>query len=110
MAENDGNLLFGTDSGAMNMYTHTPGLNGYLEMKHWDDSGVSLKQILKAATYNNAKAFNLFDSVGSIETGKRANLILLNSNPLESVQAYDDIYMVIHHGQAFYREELAVPR
>lgn len=105
--EYNGNLLFGTDNGAMNMYTHPPGLNGYLEMQHWMDAGVSLKTLLRAATFNNAKAFNLLDTIGSIETGKKANILLLNSNPLESIRAYDDIDLIINKGRVLDRTKLA---
>jgi imidazolonepropionase-like amidohydrolase len=110
MAENDGNLLFATDNGAMNMPTHVPGLNGYLEMKHWIDAGVSLEQLLKAATYNNAKTFNLLDSIGSIEVGKKANLLILNSNPLESISAYNDIEIIINQGRVLNRTELSAQK
>jgi imidazolonepropionase-like amidohydrolase len=110
MAENDGNLLFATDNGAMNMPTHVPGLNGYLEMKHWIDAGVSLEQLLKAATYNNAKTFNLLDSIGSIEVGKKANLLILNSNPLESISAYNDIDVIINQGKVLRRAELSAQK
>lgn len=65
----------------MDLGTAVSGLNGYLEMKHWIDAGISLEQLLKAATYNDAKTFNLLDSIGSIEAGKKANLLILNSNP-----------------------------
>ncbi len=106
IAKNNGNLLFGTDNGAMHMYTHPPGLNGYLEMGHWIEAGVSLRQLLSAATYNNAKTFNLLDSVGTVEVGKTANLLILNSDPLESVKAYNDIQIIINKGQIIHRKTL----
>jgi len=55
---------------------------------------MSLRQILEAATINNAKAFGLADRIGTIEIGKRANLLLLGRSPLESVEAYDSIRSV----------------
>ena len=106
LAENNANLLFGTDNGAMNMYTHPPGYNGYLEMQHWFDAGVPLKQIFKAATYNNAKEFNLINSVGTLGIGKAANILILNSNPFESIEAYNDIQFVIINGELIEREKL----
>lgn len=106
LEEHNGNLLFGTDHGAMNMYTHPPGLNGYLEMQHWVDAGISLETIFLAATYNNAKALNLLDSIGSVEVGKKANLLLLNADPLKSMEAYNDISMIISQGRALERSEL----
>ncbi len=110
LSENDGNLLFGTDNGAMNMKTHVAGLNGYLEMNHWVDAGVPLEHVFKAATYNNAKSFDLLDSLGSIEVGKKANLLVLDSNPLESINAYNEILTVIVEGMAISRNELGVKK
>lgn len=108
LAINDANLLFSTDNGAMNMYSHPPGYNGYLEMKHWLNAGVTLKQLLKSATYNNAKAFNLFENTGSIEVNKYANLLILNSNPLEDLKAYNDIQYIILQGKQIKRNNLLV--
>ena len=107
LSENNANFLFGTDNGAMNMYTHPPGYNGYLEMQHWVDAGVPLKQIFKAATYNNAKEFDLIESIGTINTGKTANILILNSNPLETIEAYNDIQFVLINGDLIEREKLS---
>lgn len=106
LAENNANLLFGTDNGAMNMYTNPPGLNGYFEMKHWIDAGISLEQILVAATYNNARAFNLLDSIGTIDKNKTANILVLNTSPLKTVEAFDDIKYIIVNGKLLKRESL----
>jgi imidazolonepropionase-like amidohydrolase len=46
---------------------------------------------LEAATLSNAKAFGLGGQIGTVQPGKRANLVLLGSSPLESVQAYGSI-------------------
>ena len=99
----EGNLLFGSDTPAMNNHANPPGYNGYLEMKEWVKAGVSLEDLLKSVTINNAKEFNLDHFVGSIETGKKANLILLNQNPLEEVKAYNNISKVILKGNIYDR-------
>lgn len=106
LADNNANLLFSTDNGAMNMYTHPPGYNGYLEMEHWYEAGVPLKQIFKAATYNNAKTFKLISSVGTLSAGKSANILILNSNPLETIEAYNNIEFVLINGKLMEREKL----
>ncbi len=106
LADNDANLLFSTDNGAMNMYTHPPGYNGYLEMQHWFEAGLSLKQIFKAATYNNAKTFDLINSIGTLARNKTANILILNSNPLERIEAYNDIQSVLINGKLIERKRL----
>jgi len=69
--------------------------------------GVPLKSIFEAATINNAEKFGLADRYGSIESGKTANLLLLEANPLETVEAYDRIRWVVLGGRALARDTLA---
>lgn len=107
LSDHNANLLFGTDGVAMNMATNPPGYNGFLEMQHWIDAGVSLEKLFMATTYNNARAFNLSSKYGSIESGKTANLLLLNQDPLQSVRAYDQISSVILQGKEYQRDSLS---
>lgn len=107
LAKYNGNLILGSDSPAMNMYTNPPGYNGILELKHWSEAGISLKKIFRAATYNNAKAFNLERLYGSVTKDKVANILILNSNPLETIEAYDAIETVIIRGEIINRNELS---
>jgi len=53
----------------------------------WAEAGVSPVDLFKAATVNNAVALGLIDEVGTVEPGKRADLVLLRDNPLDSVRA-----------------------
>lgn len=84
LAARDANFLFGTDTPSAPTYGNLPGLNGYLEMQQLQEAGLSLKQIFRAATINNAREFKLDSQIGTIEPGKIANLVLLNKSPLES--------------------------
>ena len=63
--------------------------------------------MLQAATINNAKAFNLEDTLGRIEVGKKANLLLLKQNPLLTVEAYNSIEIVFMNGRPVARQDLA---
>ena len=107
LADNNANLLFATDNGAMNMSTHPPGYNGFLEMQHWLTAGVSLEKIFLAATYNNAKAFRIDNQYGTITPGKIANLLLLNKDPLQDISAYNEINSVIVRGKYYARNMLS---
>lgn len=107
LADNDANLLFGTDGVAMNMSTNPPGYNGFLEMQHWVDAGISLDKIFIAATFNNANAFHIDDKYGTIEKGKIANLLLLNEDPLQNISAYNQIKSVIVRGKDHPRNTLS---
>ncbi len=107
LASKDADFLFGTDTPSAPTYGNLPGLNGYLEMQELQEAGLSLAQILRAATISNARKFKLDSQVGTIEPGKIANLVLLKQSPLESVDAYDSIVTVWVHGKAISRESLA---
>jgi imidazolonepropionase-like amidohydrolase len=108
LAAKNTNFLFGTDTPSAPTYGNLPGLNGYLEMQQLHEAGLSLAQIFKAATINNAREFKLDSQVGSIEPGKIANLVLLRKSPLESLDAYDRIITVWVHGRPISRDSLAV--
>lgn len=60
---------------------------------------VSPLTILQHATLNNAKILGIEKHYGSLEIGKRADLILLENNPLENISALRSINKVIKNGQ-----------
>lgn len=107
LAAHDANILFGTDTPSAPSYGNLPGLNGYLEMRHLHEAGLSLAQLFKAATISNARAFGLDAKFGSIEPGKVANLLLMTKSPLEDIDAYDSIVTVWVGGRQVARDELA---
>ena len=100
-------LVFGSDTPAADGFGNPPGLNGRLEMQNWADSGAPLLLLLRAATIDNASALGLAAEVGTIEVGKRADMLLLKEDPLGSVTAYDSIETVILGGQPIPREALS---
>lgn len=106
LAGKDANFLFGTDTPSGPIYGNVPGLNGYLEMQQLQRAGLSLAQVFKAATINNARKFKLDAQVGTIEPGKIANLVLLKKSPLQSLDAYDSISTIWIRGKAVDRESL----
>ncbi|HET7109061.1 MAG TPA: amidohydrolase family protein [Candidatus Acidoferrum sp.] len=99
-------LIFGSDTPAGDGFGNPPGLNGRLELQDWAEAGAPLAEILRAATIENARALGVAQEVGSIEVGKRADLLLLKKNPLVSVSAYDSIETVFLNGEAIERERL----
>jgi imidazolonepropionase-like amidohydrolase len=107
LASKNANFLFGTDTPSGPTYGNLPGLNGYLEMQQLQKAGLSLAQIFKAATINNAREFRVDSQLGSIAPGKIANLVLLKKSPLESLEAYDSIVTVWVHGTPVSRDSLA---
>ena len=57
----------------------------HLELIDLRDAGLSNYAALEAATRNPALFFGTFDKTGSIEKGKRADLVLLDANPLDDI-------------------------
>jgi len=99
-------LVFGSDTPGVEGFGNPPGLNGRLEMQNWVDAGAPLPLILRAATLDNAIALGLAHEVGSIEPGKRADLLLLKENPLKNISAYDSIETIFLNGEPVPRESL----
>lgn len=99
-------LLFGTDTPAGEGIGNPPGLNGRMEMGHWADAGVPVARILRAATLDNAVAFGLAKDLGTIEVGKRADLLLLHADPLKTIAAYDAIDTILVNGTVIARTSL----
>lgn len=95
----NGRLLFGTDTPAVPTYANPPGLNGWLEMHRLVEAGVTPAEIFRAATLTNAEALGLIRELGTVEVGKRANLLLVRADPRQTIQAYADIATVILGGR-----------
>lgn len=107
LSSHNANLLFGSDTPAEPNYGNYPGFNGYRELQQWASAGVPLLNILQAATISNAKAFGLEKNYGTIEDGKIANILLMNENPLETIEALDSIETVILRGEVVNRSSLS---
>lgn len=99
-------LIFGSDTPGVDGFGNPPGLNGRIELQNWADAGAPLSLILRAATLENAIALGLSRDIGSIETGKRADLLLLKQNPLKNISAYDSIETIFLNGEPIQRSTL----
>jgi len=110
LAKHGGRLLFGTDTPSAPTYANPPGLNAWLEIHRLAEAGVTPPQIFEAATLSNARALRLDHDIGTVEAGKRANLLLVRSDPRQTVQAYDEIVKVILGGRVLDRKTLAANR
>lgn len=64
---------------------HRPGSNLHREMWLLWKGGMSIEDVLRAATMTNAEKLGLQDEVGSLEVGKMADFLVLNDNPLDDI-------------------------
>jgi len=99
-------LLLGTDSGIMAV---VPGFSIHDELRILVENGFSPYEAISAGTVNAAEVIEAMvgdGNFGTIEVGKRADLILVNNNPLEDVTNIIDIRGVMAAGRWFSEEEL----
>ncbi len=54
----------------------------YKTNQPFDNKGIDVKSALRAVTINAAKGLNLDKQIGSLEVGKKADIVILESNPL----------------------------
>jgi imidazolonepropionase-like amidohydrolase len=94
-------LVTGTDLSIL----HPPGFSLHDELDMLVESGLTPAEALRAATINCA---NLFPSLqaGAVAAGKRADLVLLNANPLADIRNAHDINAVVLHGRVINRAAL----
>ena len=98
-------IIAGTDAGFLNSYIY-PGSALHEELKIFVNAGLTPLEALQTSVINGPKFFGLLDQYGSVENGKKADLLLLNSNPLENIAATSDIFMLIRQGQSFSKQDL----
>ncbi len=84
------NLGMGTDSGPNGRY---PGFNAHEEMQMQVMAGRTPMEAIKSATSDNARWLG-DKSIGSIEQGKWADLVVLNRNPLDDIRNTQTIQAV----------------
>ncbi|MEZ9596137.1 amidohydrolase family protein [Shewanella sp. 10N.261.52.F9] len=101
-------ILLASDFPGSPSFANQPGLTTFQEMKAMVDAGLSLSEVLEAATINNAKKFKIENNYGTVEVGKTANLLLLKNNPLGSIESWNSIDTIFLHGKPIHREELVV--
>ena len=71
----------------------------YSEILSMAEAGLTNHEILKSSTYGAAHVINMNDSLGLIEEGFIANLVLLDENPLQDLKALLGSKTVIQNGQ-----------
>jgi imidazolonepropionase-like amidohydrolase len=101
----DAGVLIATGTDAGNIGTlHA---SSYLaELKAMQKAGMSNWQIIQASTINGAKILNKENEFGTIGIGKKANLILLDENPIDNLDNITKINKVINRGVVFNPNEL----
>lgn len=84
-------IACGSDTGPVDDFTHS-------EIMNLVEAGMTEMQALIAATQTSADLCGVADRVGTIETGKLADLIVVPANPLESISNLRMLKMVFKGG------------
>ena len=96
-------IVLGTDTGNPFIF---PGYSVHQELEFLVRAGLSAMEAIQAATLHAAEMINAEQEFGSIEAGKRADLLILAANPLEDISNTRLLEVVISSGQVVDRETL----
>jgi imidazolonepropionase-like amidohydrolase len=96
-------LLAGTDVGVP---FQVPGIGLHVELERLVEAGLTPLKALQTATLNPARVLEMADSLGTIERGKLADLVLLDANPLEDIRNTQKVRAVVADGRLYRRADL----
>jgi adenine deaminase len=101
-----GSDLSSRDVGGIRRPFHIPSIGLHDELALFVNSGFTPAEALQTATSNVAQYAGASWEFGTLETGKRADIVLLDANPLEDIRNTRKIHGVILGGRLFSRSEL----
>jgi imidazolonepropionase-like amidohydrolase len=87
-------IVPGTDTGLVGYGLHR-------ELELYVDAGMTPLEAIQSATIVSARAMKLDREVGTVEAGKRADLILVEGDPLADIRALRRVSRVIVNGRVF---------
>lgn len=96
MYDNGVQILSGSDIPNFGLI---PGASLHNELVLLAEAGIKPSEVIEIATKNGATALNINDRVGTIQSDKQADLIILSSNPLEDISNTKKIEAVIADGR-----------
>jgi imidazolonepropionase-like amidohydrolase len=99
-------LLAGSDFTAAD-HGVRPGVDLHQELTMLVEAGLTPREAIQCATINPARFLGMQDSLGTIEPGKRADLVLLSADPFDNINNSRTIEHVILNGRLI---ELPPPR
>jgi imidazolonepropionase-like amidohydrolase len=98
-------ILAGTDAAYANPFL----FHGYTlhdELARYVEAGLTPQQALMTATVNPGQFLKRSDLAGRVTAGQRADLVLLDENPLQDISATRRIHAVVANGRLFDRQTM----
>jgi imidazolonepropionase-like amidohydrolase/Tol biopolymer transport system component len=77
------------------------GLAAHWELRMFVQGGMTPLEALRAGTLDGARALGMDKDIGSLETGKLADLVVLDANPLEKIENAEQVGMVMINGRLY---------
>jgi len=105
LAQEGVSIIAGTDAGFLNSYNY-PGQALHDEIALYVRYGLTPHQALQSAVVNGPRFLGKLDRYGSIASGKAADLLVLDADPLADIRATRAIHMVISRGEVHDRARL----
>ena len=102
-----GAVLAGSDT-----FLSVPGLSLQRELVFFVDMGIPPLEAIRIATLDNAAFIGLDAELGSVEPGKRADLVVLDADPLADIANIASVAAVYRNGEPVdlrYHADHAVP-
>ena len=99
------NIVCGTDAG---IGVTVPGVSMHQELAFYKEAGLSNYDVLKTATVNASRVHKIMNNMGTVETGKVANLLLIDGNPLTDLSSLQQPTTVFVNGRKSHRNILNV--
>jgi hypothetical protein len=91
-------ILAGTDAGFLNSYNY-PGLGMHEELAIMVKYGLTPQEALSCSVINGPAFFGLQNEYGAVAENKKADLLILNANPLDRIQHTQQIFGFLRNGQ-----------
>ncbi len=95
-------ILAGTDAGYLNSFDY-PGFGLHRELALMVKYGLTPLQALQASIINGPVFLGKLNDYGSIATGKKADILILDRNPLLDITATQRIFALITKGKLYDR-------
>lgn len=96
-------MVMGTDTGNPFVF---PGYSVHRELELMVRAGLTPIEALESATRHAAEMLGVEDEFGTIEAGKRADLLILRANPLENIRNTRSLEVVVSEGKVVDRRSL----
>jgi imidazolonepropionase-like amidohydrolase len=74
----------------------------YKELEIFVNNGMDAYEAIQTATVNAAELLGAVDELGSVDLGKKADLVILNANPIQNISNINKIEFVIKEGKIVY--------